>query len=429
MRGRRAAAATILALALGLALGPGGVLRLGAAEKKPDFRGYLKNFSIAYLPAESVLSAGAPDQPLLGQSNTRLRLSLSYSPSDPITCLVAYDISPRIQDPIFFRESPFAVSIKAATYRVVDFRNPIVPDEDDPAGSFGLYHNLDRLNVTFKTGLGDLIIGRQPVAWGSGKLINPTDVIAPFSFYELDKEERLGVDAVRFRLSLSALSEVDAGYVFGKSFRFDQSAFFLRSRVHVLKTDVAFLLEGFQEDFLLGLDVARSVGGSGVWVEAAYVFPDALNHLGPKPPDYGRLTAGIDRSLTSKLYGFLEYHFNGAGSGDPARYVQLFTEPAYTRGTVYLMGRHYLSLGATYQAGPLIPVTGLVIWNATDGSFSLSPQAEFNISQNIYVGAGAYVGLGRSPLTPLLGALVPPVLRSEFGSYPDFAYVSFRVYF
>jgi hypothetical protein len=159
------------------------------------------------------------------------------------------------------------------------------------------------------------------------------------------------------------------------------------------------------------------------------VFPDALNRLSPKPSHYGRLTAGIDRSLTSKLYGFLEYHFNGAGSTHPATYALLFSQPAYTRGTVYLLSRNYLSLGATYQAGPLIPLTGLVIWNATDGSFALSPQAEYNISQNIYLGAGAYLGLGRSPLTPILGATVPPVLRSEFGSYPDFAYVSFRVYF
>ena len=428
MIGRRSVAG-ILAFTLGLFWVLAGAAPLRAARGELKFSGYLKNFTIGYRPAEPVQAAGASPQPLLGQSNTRLRLSLSYSPNDSVSYLVAYDISPRIQDPLFFRTSPFTAPIPAGTYRLVDFRNPIYPGENDPVGSFGLYQNLDRLNVTLRTGAGDLIIGRQPVAWGSGKVTNPTDVIAPFSFYELDKEERVGVDAVRFRLSLSALSEIDAGYVFGEHFRFDRSAFFLRSRVNVLKTDLGFLIEGFQEDLLLGLDVARSVGGSGVWLEAAYVFPDALNRLSPKPSHYGRLTAGIDRSLTSKLYGFLEYHFNGAGSAHPATYAELFTQPAYTHGTVYLMGRNYLSLGATYQAGPLIPVTGLVIWNATDGSFALSPQAEYNISQNIYLGAGAYLGLGRAPLTPLLGTTLPPVLRSEFGSYPDFAYVSFRVYF
>ncbi len=425
----RVAAASLPALALGLALGLAGAPPLRAEGNALKLSGYLKNFSIMYRPADPVNPAAAPSQPLLGQSNTRLRLTLSVSPGGSTTYLMAYDISPRIQDPLFFRASPFAVSIPTGSYRLADFRTPVFPDAGDPAGSFGLYHNLDRLSVTFKTRLGDLIVGRQPVAWGSGRLTNPTDVIAPFSFYELDKEERTGVDAVRFRLSLSDLSEIDAGYVFGRSFRFARSAFYLRNTLHVVKTDLSFVLVGFQEDLLLGLDLARSVGGSGVWLEAAYVFPDSLNRLSPKPQNYGRLTAGIDRSLTSKLYGFLEYHYNGAGSPDPASYVSRFSGPAYSRGTVYLMGRNYLSLGATYQAKPLVPVTGLVIWNATDGSFAFSPQAEYNVSQDIYLGGGAYLGLGRRPLTPLLGTTLPPVLQSEFGSYPDFAYVSFRVYF
>lgn len=421
-------APALLALIAVLAFAPCSAGKLASGETL-KLTGYLKNFSIMFHLAEPVDPAGAPPQALLGQSNTRLRLSLNYSPKDSLTYLIAYDISPRIQDPLFFRASPFAVSIAIGSYRLADFRTPIIPGKDDPAGSFGLYHNLDRLSVTVRTRLGDLIIGRQPVAWGSGRVTNPTDVISPFSFYELDKEERFGVDAVRFRMSLSALSEFDAGYVFGEHFRFDRSAFFLRSRVHVLKTDLSFLLVGFQEDLLLGLDLARSVGGSGVWLEAAYVLPDDLNNSQPKPRNYGRITAGIDRSLSSKLYGFLEYHFNGAGSARPASYASLFSQPAYTRGTVYLMGRNYLSLGATYQAAPLIPLTGLVIWNATDGSFALSPQAEYNISQNIYLGAGVYLGVGRRPLTPLIGASSPPELRSEFGSYPDFAYLSFRVYF
>jgi len=189
------------------------------------------------------------------------------------------------------------------------------------------------------------------------------------------------------------------------------------------------LAVGFQEDLLIGLDIARSVGGSGVWLEAAYVLPDALNATLPKPANYARLTAGMDRSLSAKVYAFVEYHFNSAGSSRPSSYAGLFGTPAYTRGTVYLMGQHYAIVGTTYQASPLIPVTTLVIWNATDGSFAFSPQADYNIAQNMYLGGGVYLGIGRRPLTPLFGGSISPELRSEFGSYPDFVYLSFRVYF
>jgi hypothetical protein len=154
--------------------------------------------------------------------------------------------------------------------------------------------------------------------------------------------------------------------------------------------------------------------------------PDAVL---PRPPAYGRITAGIDRSLGSNVYAYLEYHYNAAGSAEPADYAGLFAAPAYTRGTVYLLGRHYLSLGAACQASGLLTVSGLVIANASDGSFAVSPQADYNISQNIYLGGGVYLGLGRRPLTPLFGGALPPALRSEFGGYPDFAYLSFRVYF
>jgi len=411
----------VAVLALAVYMSAAGELKLS---------GYVKNFSMVFRLPEPLSAEGTPDQPLLGLSNTRFRLSMSCAPTENLTLLVAYDVSPRIQDPFFFRTSPFLLAPEAGNYRIADFRTPLLPGPNDTAGSFGLYHNLDRLSVTIKMKFGDFILGRQPVAWGSGRVTNPTDIIAPFTFHELDKEERFGVDAVRLRIPLSALSELDAGYVFGRDARFSQSAFFLKTKVYWLKTDLAVLLLGFQEDVLLGLDLARSLGGSGVWLEAACVFPGALNHKTPKASRYARFTAGIDRGLSSRVYGFLEYHFNSAGASHPEGYASLFVQPAYRRGTAYFLGRHYLSSGLTFQATPLLSATGLIIWNLGDGSFALSPQAEYNISENIYLGAGFYLGLGRCPKTSLFDrAGTIPELRSEFGSYPDFAFLSFRIYF
>ena len=136
--GRRTAAA-MLALASGFA----GSAVLMADESPLRLSGYVKNYSIVFRLAEPLNAAGTA-QPLLAQSDTRLRLSLGYSPSKSLTFLAAYDISPRIQDPFFFRPSAFAVSISTGNYRVADFRTPLVPGPDSPAGSFGLYHNLDR---------------------------------------------------------------------------------------------------------------------------------------------------------------------------------------------------------------------------------------------------------------------------------------------
>ncbi len=403
------------------------------AKKDPLFRvrGYIKSFSVVFqLPRPE----GAPEPALMGAVNNRLRLKFDWTPAKNISVQAAYDVSPRIQDPALFADSAFGFQLDATAYRLTDLRERLLPRPGGPLGSVGVYQNLDRLFLSIKTNWGDISVGRQPVAWGSARVVNPTDIIAPFSFNELDKEERYGVDAVRWRIPLGTLSEIDAGYVFGRRFAFEKSAFYLKARAPLLGMDVTALGLIFRENALIGLDVAGSIGGAGAWLEAAAVIPDALapaDTTRPTEKSYYRLSAGLDGSPSNRLYGFLEYHFNSAGAPSPESYLERFSHVAYTRGSVYLMGRQYAAVGLSYELHPLLPVTGLVLWNIADGSAALFPQAEYNAAENIYLAAGALLRIGRSP--SLSSALQDPDfplrLRSEFGSYPNFAYFAFRYYF
>ena len=400
-------------------------------ESLLHIRGYVKSFSVAFQPART---NGAPEPELMGAVNNRLRLKFDWTPAKNISVQAAYNISPRIQDPALFAGSAFGFQLDATAYRLTDLRERLLPRPDRPFGSFGVYQNLDRLFLSLKTKWGDISVGRQPIAWGSARVVNPTDIIAPFSFNELDKEERYGVDAVRWRVPLGTMSEIDAGYVFGRRFAFDKSAFYLKARAPLLGMDVTALGLVFRENALIGLDVAGSIGGAGAWLEAAAVIPDALGSAdttGPAEKSYYRLSAGLDGSPSSRLYGFLEYHFNSAGASSPESYLERFSHVAYTRGSAYLMGRHYAAVGLTYELHALLPVTSLVLWNIADGSAAFFPQAEYNVAENIYLAAGALLRIGRSP--SLSSAVDDPAsslrLRSEFGSYPNFAYFAFRYYF
>jgi hypothetical protein len=94
------------------------------------------------------------------------------------------------------------------------------------------------------------------------------------------------------------------------------------------------------------------------------------------------------------------------------------------------MARHYIGAGITHQLTPLIPLTGFVLLNLNDFSLSFSPQIEYNIAENIYISLGAYLGFGQGPKIegpPDEDSI--PDLRSEFGTYPDMAFASFRIYF
>ena len=69
-------------------------------------------------------------------------------------------------------------------------------------------------------------------------------------------------DAIRIRVPISLLEEVDAGYIFGEDFKFENSAMFLRGKFYYYRTDFSLLLTGFQENFIMGFDNECEVVGT-----------------------------------------------------------------------------------------------------------------------------------------------------------------------
>ncbi|RKX19662.1 MAG: hypothetical protein DRP26_03045, partial [Candidatus Zixiibacteriota bacterium] len=60
----------------------------------------------------------------------------------------------------------------------------------------------------------------------------------------------------------------------------------------------------------------------------------------------------------------------------------------------------------------------------------LSTHIEYNISENIYLAAGAYLGIGEHLKLLFPDELMPYTeYHSEFGAYPNIYFSSFRVYF
>ena len=389
----------------------------GIADAGFQVGGYYKNFS-------TVFNSPLPDAPMTGIVVNRLRLNLSYAPADTLSFAFAYDFTPRVQDPLLFSQSPIAVSTASSNYRVADFDSPLYPSEDEPSGSVGIYHNLDRASIQFSTDFADFSIGRDAIAWGSARIINPTDVIAPYTYDQLDTEDRVGVDAVRVRIPVGVMGEVDTGYIFGNNFDFDKSAIFIRTQLNAAETDFSILLLEFQRDLLVGLDVARGIGGAGFWLESAYVFIKPFNDEPNASDNYLRTSVGLDYSFGGETYAFIEYHFNGAGARKPENYLTNLDTPAYTRGGVYLLGRHYLAPGFTRQLTPLISFSGQLLFNLSDPSTWVAPQVTYNIAEDIHLSVGGFVSIGKRPKNGESAEF-----QSEFGSYPNLFFSSFRVYF
>ena len=387
--------------------------------------GYYKNFSTAF-------NSPLPDTSMTGIVVNRLRLNVSYAPVDSLSFAFAYDLTPRVQDPLLFSESPIAIGTASSRYRVADLDSPIYPRTDAPTGSVGIYHNLDRASVQFSTDFADFSIGRDAIAWGSARIINPTDIIAPYTYDQLDTEDRVGVDTIRVRIPIGIMGEVDTGYIFGNKFNFDKSAVFLRTQLNAVETDFSILLLEFQRDLLVGFDIARGIGGAGFWLETAYVFTEPFiarqASIGLRNSDtsnnYLRTSIGFDYSFGGETYTFIEYHFNGAGTQKPENLLTNLDRPAYTRGGVYLLGVHYLAPGFTHQLTPLISFSGQVLFNLSDPSTWIAPQIAYNVAEDIHLSVGGFISVGKRPKNG-----DSPQFQSEFGSYPNLFFSSFRVYF
>ena len=390
---------------------------VGTADTELQAGGYYKNFSTAF-------NSPLPNTSMTGVVVNRLRFNFSYAPTDTLSFAAAYDFAPRIQDPLLFSQSPIAVSIASSRYRAVDFDSRIYPENSESVGSVGIYHNLDRAAIQFSTDFADFSIGRDAIAWGSARIVNPTDVIAPYSYDQLDTEDRVGVDAVRVRIPIGVMGEIDTGYIFGNKFNFDKSAVFLRTQLNAVETDFSILLLEFQRDLLVGLDIARGIGGAGFWLETAYVFTSPFDDEPNASESYLRTSVGLDYSFGGEIYTFIEYHFNGAGANKPENFLTNLEQPAYTRGGVFLLGTHYLAPGLLYQLTPLISLSGQILFNLSDPSTWVAPQISYNIAEDIHLSIGGFVSIGKRPKN---GDSIQ--LQSEFGTYPSLFFSSFRVYF
>ena len=392
------------------------------AANQWELKGYVKHFSVAFNAGKAGVLFGLPDR-RLGLSSDRLRAGVRWHPGNLADFDLTYDAILRIQDPsLFSAVSDFGFQVPGG-YRFADLSGYLIKPESGE--SVGLLQNLDRLNAAVHFGPADLFIGRQAIAWGSGRVINPTDVIAPFTFESLDTEDRRGVDAVRMRIPIGWMGELDTGFLFGENGAWTNAAY-IRARQYLWQTDIAVLVMEFQGHALAGWDFTRSVDGAGVWLEAALVLPDAFRDQSVGwNRSYWRITAGSDYSFSNGLYGFLEYHFNGPGAGRPEAYLRNTAQTAYRTGRVYLLARHYAMIGGQYQISPLWAARWQFIMNLNDGSLMIAPQISLSLAQNADLSGGLFRGVGDTVSGG--GRLLS--VGSEFGAYPQFVYCSFQFYY
>lgn len=361
-----------------------------------------------------------------------MRMNLFWQPNESTSAELAYELAPRIQDANGL-ESLFAIrAANPLSYRALDLGEKVYSSSEN--SDFQLFQNLDRAFITFSPAFGDIYIGRQPLAFGSARVINPTDILTSFTYTELNKEERIGVDAVRMKIPMGAMGEIDIGTVFGDDFSLKENAAFLRAKFYQFEMDISPMAILFKQNLLVGLDIVRSVGDAGYWFEGGYTFANIADDHN-QAQDYLRISTGFDYSFTDKIYAYVEYHFNEAGRSNADDYRHLILasnkETAYQEGAVYLFGKQYIAPGCTYQITPLLTFNAGTLYNVADSSILLSPNFQYSLSDEASIDAGAFVGSGRGSkiVRNTDTGEIDISTNSEFGLYPDTYFITAKLYF
>jgi len=419
MRIRRSCRAAALAApaALILALLVIAPMDAGAFELWSDETGSRSYDLNATVKWTSLLSR-APSDTLLypvewsGASLWRLRLGLDSRPHPSVRIDVAYDLRARIESDAG-GGALLLPSTLPAPYRIKQLDADVV----DAGEGLSLRHELDRASFNVAFGSADVTVGRQAVGWGRGLYFSVVDVFAPFSPLESDREWRRGIDAIRVRVPLRELSSLDAVYAFGESQ--DESAILARIHGYV---------GNFDGELVVGERRTEQVYAASLSVPLfdAEIHGEAGVFLDDERETAAKALVGASRSfdVMAGLYVVAEYHYSGYGVEDVTDMDSL-ADPAFVdrfaSGDTQILGRHAVTVQASYGFAGTVPVSITWLGSPVDGSGVIIPALNWSFSDSVTLTAQAYFAHGAGP--------EDGVIRSEYGATPASVVASISFYY
>ncbi len=267
-------------------------------------------------------------------------------------------------------------------------------DETDFDGTL----DIDRLWASADFGKWQASMGRQPVGFGTSLFWAPTDLVAPFSYLEPDRDTRPGSDALRLLWAPGNLAVT--GVVWAVAEERGNDALLAHARFPIGGGE-GFLIGGRVRDrAVLGGSAMGDAGGIGLRAEGV-IFESDQDGDGDPSERRGVVIAGADYRFAGGAYLAAEYLYCGTGSTDPAEYEAVREGEAYESGLVPFAARQYLFARLSRNFNPLVTWNLGLWWNLDDGSALVQPQATFSLAND---------------LDFLLMAIIPTGPRSgEFG--------------
>lgn len=239
----------------------------------------------------------------------------------------------------------------------------------DRASVYGV-HRLYRAQLRGEWGDTTLRIGRQRIAWGTGRFWSPIDLLNPISPLALEREERPGVDAVLVEQRLGPVARWAGVYAPSRQSGQDSRALQWHDNTHGV--DYSVTIGRFRGDEVIGLDIASQVGATGVRAEFSHTRP-------AHGPAFRRTLLGIDHAFANTLTLSAELYHDSSGATSPAAY----DFSALATGRRQTLARRYVGLRASYALTPLLTFHADFVQNLADRSHYLAPSATYSLQNDL----------------------------------------------
>ncbi|GJQ63136.1 MAG: hypothetical protein SCALA702_21890 [Melioribacteraceae bacterium] len=344
-----------------------------SAQVEFEFSGYVTEMPIYQKMDENLaLTYGIKDDIFMNLNRLRLRPVLYLSDDTRINA--EYEIAGLY----FSNMGSFDLTSSGKTERQIVNLSASPVQEN----KYRVNHFIDRLYIKQRFDFGNIVVGRQRIQWGSGRIWNPTDLFNPINPVNFFKIEKDGADAVSVNYYIGSFTDLNV--VFNPNELIAKSNYGARFRTNYGEYDFAVIGGYFDRQPVAGLDVTGNLVGAGVRFEGIIAGKSDYNE------EYISFIAGIDNQFTAELYTLIEYHYNGEGTNNIADY----DIAKLASGGLLNLNTDYIHLSSTYQYNPLINFGLSWMKNINDGSGFVGLSGNYDLIVNLTARAGAQISFG-----------------------------------
>jgi hypothetical protein len=300
---------------------------------------------------------------------------------------------------------------------------------------------LDRYNLKAALTKADITTGRQPITFGKAYFWNPLDIFIPFDPRQFDRDYKAGVDSLRMDIPLGSFTGINLIGVGGRELdssgnyvdhgtlnaSWYGSALLARTFTTLQSWDLAIQGGKIYGGYQLGGGFVGEIGPVETRAEAAYFWAQNSEPLpfpleGDLVEDGFTGVFGFGHRFENTLTVEIEHFYNGAGDSNDldASFVR------FASGNILQMSRNLTGFLISYEFEPIITGQFTALYSWDDPSAQIQPILTWSPSNNTELILGASINFGDRPTRDSSGQVK---LRSEFGTFPDFYFLQFKLYF